>query len=229
MLNAELLTAGVPELVVFDVAGTTVVDEGQVPEAFAAALAAHGLEATREQLEGVRGSSKREAVGGFVPAGPEHARRAAEVYETFRAELRQRYRAGGVREITGAADVFARLRARDVRVALNTGFDRETTALLLDALGWTDGLLDAVVCGDDVARGRPAPDMIFRAMELTGASTVRRVANVGDTALDLRAGHNAGVGWNVAVLTGAHPRPLLEAAPHTHIIASVAGLLDIWR
>jgi phosphonatase-like hydrolase len=120
------------------------------------------------------------------------------------------------------------LRKRGIRLALNTGFDRETTGLLLEALGWADGIVDAVVCGDDVTQGRPAPYLIFHAMEAAGVSDVRRVANVGDTILDLQAGYNAGVRWNVGVLSGAHHRQKLESAPHTHVIPSVAELISIW-
>ena len=96
--------------------------------------------------------------------------------------------------------------------------------LLLNALGWAEGMVDAIVCGDDVTLGRPAPDLIFRAIEAAGASSVSRVANIGDTALDLEAGHNAGVRWNIGVLSGAHDRHILERAPHTHLIDSVAEL-----
>lgn len=120
------------------------------------------------------------------------------------------------------------LRERGVRIAANTGFDRETTAMLLDALGWGGDFFDAVVCGDDVVLGRPAPDLIFRAMESAGACDVHRVANVGDTALDLLAGHDAGVRWNVGVLSGAHDRSQLEEAPHTHLLPSVAELPSLW-
>ncbi|HJQ34870.1 MAG TPA: phosphonatase-like hydrolase [Pyrinomonadaceae bacterium] len=217
------------ELVIFDLAGTTVEDGGEVPDAFASALAAHGVEVTREQLKGVRGSSKRQAVLRFIPDGPERQARAAAVYATFREHLARRYESGGVRAVAGAAETLRALRGRGVRVALNTGFDRETTALLLGALGWDGRVVDAVVCGDDVAQGRPAPYLIFRAMEAAGAASVHRVANVGDTALDLRAGHNAGVRWNVGVLSGAHDRTLLEREPHTHLLSSVAELLGLWE
>lgn len=216
------------ELVIFDLAGTTVEDRGEVTDAFAGALAEHGIEVTREQLDGVRGSSKRQAVLGFVPEGPGRESRAAAVYAAFREHLARRYESGGVRPVPGAAETFRALRERGVRVALNTGFDRETTALLLGALGWGGGTVDAVVCGDDVKRGRPAPYLIFRAMEAAGAVSVHRVASVGDTTLDLRAGYNAGVRWNVGVLSGAHRRPALEAAPHTHLLPSVAELLGLW-
>ncbi|HVF66960.1 MAG TPA: phosphonatase-like hydrolase [Pyrinomonadaceae bacterium] len=216
------------ELVIFDMAGTTVEDCGEVPDAFVGALAEHGIRVTPEQLSAVRGSSKRQAVLDLIPAGPGRQSRAAAVYDSFRERLAIRYRSDGVRAVAGAVSTFRRLRERGVRVALNTGFDRETTVLLLDALGWDGRVVDAVVCGDDVSRGRPAPYLIFRAMEAAGACSVRGVVNVGDTVLDLRAGHNAGVRWNVGVLSGAHARAALEAAPHTHLLASVADLPGLW-
>ena len=72
-------------------------------------------------------------------------------------------------------------------------------------------------------RGPARAVLIHHAMELTGTYQVRSVATVGDTALDLQAGFNAGVGWNIGVLSGAHDRETLAAAPHTHLIASVAA------
>jgi phosphonatase-like hydrolase len=217
------------ELVVMDMAGTTVRDAGEVPAAFRYALAAHGIALSDDEIAQVRGASKREVIRQLVthhlPDAP--ASLPAAVYDGFRAALAERYRAG-VRAVDGAEEVFGWLRARGIRIALNTGFDRDTTGLLLDALGWRDGIVDAVVCGDDVRQGRPAPYLIFRAMEAAGATDVRRVMNVGDTELDLRAGWNAGVGWNVGVLSGAHPRERLERAPHTHLIESVAALPELW-
>jgi phosphonatase-like hydrolase len=216
------------ELVIFDLAGTTVEDRGEVPGAFASALAEHGIEVTPEQLKGVRGASKRQAVLHFIPPGPDQSGRAVAVYASFREHLARRYQTEGVHPVAGAASTFRSLRGRGVRVALNTGFDRETTALLLQALQWDGGVVDAVVCGDDVAQGRPAPYLIFRAMEAVGASSVHKVVNVGDTTLDLRAGYNAGVRWNVGVLSGAHERAALEREPHTHLLTSVAELADLW-
>jgi len=217
-----------PELVVFDLAGTTVEDRGQVPEAFEAALAAHGLAVSPDDLAAVRGSSKREAIASLVPAGADHASRSAAVYDAFRRELGARYAATGVHAVAGAADAFRWLKERRVRIAFDTGFDRQITALLLDRLGWQTGIADAIVCGDDVARGRPAPDLILQAMQRTGTADAARVANVGDTTLDLQAGHAARVRWNVGVLSGAHTRARLESQPHTHLLDSVAALPSLF-
>lgn len=219
--------AGLPSLVVFDLAGTTVRDQGQVPAAFAAALLEQGIEVTHEQIAGVRGSSKREAIRHFIPPGPGQARRAEEAYLSFQTSLSRSYGEGGVSPVRGAEATFAWLRARGVRIALNTGFDSAITGLLLTALRWSK-VADAVVCGDDVARGRPAPDLILRAMELTGMTNPGRVANVGDTILDLEAGSQAGVRFNVGVLSGAHDRGRLEKAPHTHLLPDVGELPSLW-
>jgi|SRR5215831_11340133 len=217
------------ELVIFDLAGTTVDDRGEVPAAFSSALAEHGIGVSAEELKNVRGASKRDAILQLIPPGLERLSRAVSVYASFRQQLAKRYQKNGVHPIEGAAMTFQSLRERGVRIAANTGFDRETTALLLDALRWSDGIFDAIVCGGDVPQGRPAPYLIFRAMEAARATNVQRVVNVGDTVLDLHAGHNAGVGWNIGVLSGAHKRSMLESAPHTHLLTSVAELPDLWE
>ncbi len=64
-------------------------------------------------------------------------------------------------------------------------------------------------------------------MEATGIHRVSRVATVGDTALDLQAGDNAGVGLNIGVLSGAHRREQLERAPHSHLLPGVGALPDL--
>ena len=215
-------------LVVFDMAGTTIEDRGQVPAAFTAALASCGIQATPEQVRRVRGASKRQALLDLIPPGPQQASMAAEAYRVFREHLAAAYAAGGVAAIPGSERVFQSLRAGGVKVVLNTGFDREIVTLLLAALGWTQGVVDGVVCGDEVAHGRPAPDLIWRAMALAGETDPRQVAAVGDTTLDLQAGAQAGVGWNIGVLSGAHDRAALESAPHTHLLPSVADLIRLW-
>ncbi len=217
-----------PTFVVFDMAGTTVEDDGQVPAAFTVALAAHGISETPAQVNRVRGASKRQAVLRLVPEGPNQSDDAEAIYARFRHELAHRYATGGVRAIAGAAEAFQELRRDGIKVALTTGFDRDTTTLLLSALGWLAGTVDTIVCGDDVAQGRPAPDLILRAMANAGITDASRVATVGDTTLDLEAGARAGVGWNVGVLSGAHRRDALELAPHTHIVDSVADLRRLW-
>ena len=51
-----------PGLVVFDVGGTTIRDRGEVPAAFAQALAAGGIAVDEREIAVWRGASKRDAL-----------------------------------------------------------------------------------------------------------------------------------------------------------------------
>ena len=53
------------------------------------------------------------------------------------------------------------------------------------------------------------------------------MAVVGDTVSDLEAGHAAGAGAVIGVLSGAHDEAALAAASPTAIIADVTGLLAL--
>jgi phosphonatase-like hydrolase len=193
-----------PKLIVSDMAGTTIEDNGAVAEAFRAVFG----EISDEQLSALRGRSKREAA--MALSVSENA------YREWQSAIREIWSRNGVRAVPGAEEVLQRH-----RVALTTGFDRETASFLIDALGWRK-LAPIVITADDVPAGRPAPYMIFRAMEAAGVISVADVATIGDTTTDLEAGANARVRWNVGVLTGAHTRAQLEAAPHTAILNSIA-------
>ena len=220
-----------PALVILDMAGTTVEDRGQVPTAFALALADSGITVGADEIARVRGASKRQAIRNLLPPPGDdplerltHEARADIIYRDFQQRLMRSYMEGGVREIAGASAIIRGFRARGIKVALTTGFDRDIATLLMSSLGWTGNTIDAVVCGDEVPEGRPAPAMIFVAMQITMVEDPAKVANVGDTTLDLESAARAGVRWNIGVLSGAHSREALERAPHTAIIQSVMEL-----
>ena len=207
-------------LAVLDVGGTVIHDTADVPAVFKAALARHGLAATDDQLHAWRGAAKREVIGRLAAGSKADP---AQVYASFQELLIASFAERGVRPIDGVEQAIAALRGAGVLVALSTGFDRKVADGLLARLGWR-GKLDAVVCADEVAQGRPAPDMILRAMDKTGISDAREVLCAGDTDNDLQAGARAGVGANLGVLSGAHDRARLEKAPHDAILASAAEL-----
>ena len=130
---------------------------------------------------------------------------------------------GAARPIPGAASTFAWFKSRNIACATTTGFYKSVTDRILGSAGWQDTFA-ANVCSDDVKDGRPAPFMIFRAMEASGISDVREVINVGDTPLDLQAGHRAGVLGVIGVLSGIHKEDRLLRETPSHLIASVADL-----
>ncbi|MCL9794209.1 HAD family hydrolase, partial [Frankia sp. AgKG'84/4] len=163
------------DLVALDMAGTTIEEHGAVYAALRDAVEAAGVPVPTAALERWMGADKRAAVTALLAAPGRPEPSAAEVqtvYRDFRVRLAGAYRDRPPTALPGVEAAFARLRAADVRVALTTGFDREVVDGLLAALGWEAGVVDAVVCADDVPTGRPAPYLIFRAMERTGVTDV---------------------------------------------------------
>jgi phosphonatase-like hydrolase len=220
---------GAVDLVVLDMAGTTIEDHGEVPTAFQSALEKNHIRISDDFLQQWRGASKKEVLrqcieGQFGKESPDNPKRIDQAYGDFRHLLEDLYDREGIRPIPGVAETFKWLRERNIRIALTTGFYRKVTDLILRQVGWNAGAVDASICSDEVPQGRPAPYLIFRAMEATRATDVQRVVNVGDTTLDLLSAVNAGVRGNVGVLTGSQTIAHLGTVRHTHIIPSVAEL-----
>ncbi|MHB8646134.1 MAG: HAD family hydrolase [Thermomicrobiales bacterium] len=215
-----------PELVVTDFAGTTMREEGAVLVAYRRALTAFDIPFTEADLAARRGASKQAvfrelAARAHPPAAVSEV--AGRALATFEATLSDEYTTGPVREVPGAAAAMQILKEANVKIALTSGFDRGLVNLLIGRLGW-EGLFDLTLASSDVPQGRPAPFLIYRAMMDLGVGNVGRVAVVGDTPLDLEAGMNARAGWVIGVLSGAHGLETLGAAPHTHLLPSIASL-----
>lgn len=207
------------DLVVFDIAGTTIRASDQVPAAINEAFENVGIKLSAQDIQVVRGKSKREAIAELLDENLD----ATKVYSDFKSILMRRYDTQRVEPIGGAEETLEWLKRRKIKIALTTGFDRDLAQHLIRRVGWEERF-DAVVCNDDVARGRPAPDLIFRAMEWTVCDKRDRVAAVGDTVSDLKAAGNAGIGWCIGVLSGAHDAEQLNSCAHTAIISSIAEL-----
>ena len=133
-----------------------------------------------------------------------------------------------VEENEGVSETFRLLKAAGIKVFVDTGFDRPIVDALLQRMAWEKNkLIDGSVTSDEVAHGRPHPDLIFRAMELAGVSDVKRVAKVGDTVSDLGEGNAAGCGLVIGITTGAFTYEQLSMAPHTHLISQIPEVLVI--
>jgi phosphonatase-like hydrolase len=203
-------------LTVFDVAGTTVLDEDAVIDAVQSALAAARVDVPRSAIKAVMGMPKpaaiRRLLGAHAPA-PEREidDRTRDIHAAFVRLVVDRYRRDPmIRPAPGAADVFRRLRDAGTQVVLDTGFSREVLDVLLARLGWDRNVVDTTVTSDEVAAGRPHPDLIFRAMQLTGVPDAHDVAKIGDTPADIEEGRAAGCGLVVGVTYGTHSRAELE-------------------
>jgi phosphonatase-like hydrolase len=215
-------------LACLDMAGTTVRDDGAVDDAFTVALQSAGVDLESPRFASARayvletmGQSKADVLAALLDPGP-----AAAATAEFARAYEHIVSAGRVAPIPGALDVIDALRLRGVQVCLTTGFAPSTRDALLTALGWS-GHIDLALSPADCGRGRPAPDMIFGAMDRLGVPDAGAVAVVGDTVSDLASGTAAGAGAVIGVLSGAHDRAALSAVPHTALIADLTGLIGV--
>jgi phosphonatase-like hydrolase len=224
------------DLVVFDMAGTTVHDPDAVNSCFRAALAAAGLEVSPAEANAVMGLPKREAIRRLIDPSASLSLNASAkeslvdaIHEDFVRRMIKFYKTDpAVHEIAGTTATFTRLHEAGIKIAVNTGFSRDIAQVILDRLGWEkSGLIDGSVASDEVPRGRPFPDMIRTLMARFRVTDSKRVAKVGDTPADLEEGTNAGCGMAIGVTDGTHTRQQLETYPHTHLIVSVAELPEL--
>jgi len=218
------------QLAVFDLAGTTVNDPEGVSGALRTALAEAGVTVTREAANAVQGIRKPIAIRMLleqVNAGPELLARVDAIHDRFVELMIEFYKTDpSVFEIPGTSDVFRLLKSKGIAVTVDTGFSRDIGDVVLERMGWqSQGLIQASVTSDEVANGRPYPDMVFHLMKVTGVTDPKRVIKVGDASVDLLEGTAAGCGMVVGVCaTGSHTREQLLPHPHTHLIDSIAEL-----
>lgn len=202
------------ELVVLDMAGTTVRDDGVVEQAFQRAAERTGV-ADRmpwpQALQYVRDTMGMSKIDVFTHLAGGDTAAAAAATGAFEGAYAEIISEQGAEEIPGAAEAISGLREAGLKVVLTTGFAPATRDALIEALGWED-LVDLVLSPVDAGRGRPAPDLVLTALMRTGTSSVQAVAVAGDTSSDVESGRRSGAGFVAGVLSGAHDRVTLAAA-----------------
>lgn len=214
------------QLIIFDMAGTTVHDSDNVHQALIEAFAHFGYSIDREDANSVMGIPKPVAIHmllakkfDFEPTPQD----IEPIYREFEDRMLYHYRTSDEVCPTPFAERTIRtLRKLGAKVALNTGFSSVITNAIIDRLDWQD-MLDAWISADRVEQGRPHPDMIHSLMNKFGITDPSRVAKVGDTPADLLEGTNAHCGWVIGITSGSHTREELALYPHTHLVD------DIWQ
>lgn len=220
------------ELVVFDLAGTTVHDDNDVPRVLQHSLQRFDVAISLKEAAKVMGIPKPVAIRQLaVEKGMTDPKEewVNDVHQAFIKEMIHFYESdASVREKDGVSQTFSKLKSKGIKIAVDTGFSREITAPLLLRMGWEQNdLLDFSVTSDEVPHGRPFPDMIFKSMALTGVSQVNHVAKVGDTASDMQEGTAAGCKWVIGITSGAYTREELTKEKHTHLVHSIPEILSV--
>ncbi len=222
------------ELVVFDIAGTTVQDNGEITVAFQKALKAFGYEAPAEKVNPLMGYKKTEAIKRLLK---EYEHRKERITTEYIQKIHQLFlelmidfysTTTELKPLPYAEEVFASLKERNILIGLDTGFSNEITDVIIHRLGWLkDSKVNYVISSNQVIAGRPFPYMIEEIMLKAKLDDVKKVIKVGDTEVDINEGKNAGCLYSIGITTGAFTKEELALHEPSFIIDDLKEIIPI--
>lgn len=229
------------KLFVFDMAGTTVNENNLVYQTVADAI--NQVISDNEDFDNHKvtlatcleigaGKEKKQAIQDILQQHCERNTKQVnlaplvdEAFELFKLSLKDAYNSDTVKSFDGMQELFVALKNNGKSIVLNTGYDKATAQKILDLLNWQVGReIDLLVTADDVENGRPAPDMINKAMTHFNVADSLVVLKAGDSTIDIEEGKNANCGLTIGVLTGAQTKEQLETANPNVILDKLTEL-----
>lgn len=140
------------------------------------------------------GLGDRNLVQAFV--GPERVEEAMPLYREYHAQALLR----GSSFLPGAREVLEKLKAQGYRLAIASNRPKRFSLIVMEHLGMVH-FFDRILCGDELERAKPHPDILLQLMSEWSVSN-EEMLYVGDMDVDVRTAKNAKVPM-VAVLTGS--------------------------
>ena len=222
------------QLVVFDIAGTTVKDNGEIATAFRTALEEYSYLVPVSKINPLMGYKKPEAIRKIVEEYEQNKERITAdyinaIHDRFLELMIEHYQtAKEIIPLPNVMEVFSFLKEKRIKIGLDTGFSKNITDVIVNRLNWVnDDVVDYVVSSDEVPAGRPYPYMIQRMMNVANITDAKRVIKVGDTEVDVQEGKNANCLYSIAITTGAFTREELEPYKPSFIIDDIKEVMDI--
>ena len=220
-------------LMVCDMAGTVINEGGLVYKTLYETLKNNNIPVKKSDINDWHGQQKQQVISDMIDKYLPHEMYKDDVknycYDEFDVCLNDAY--FGAHSSISLIDpelpnFFQRLRFNGVKIALNTGYERNFQKKIINHFNMTEYVDDFISSGD-VRMGRPFPYMIHRIMERNNIISVKHVAKVGDTRNDVLEGKNAGCGITIAVQTGAgSTRDFLEADIIVDKITNIDMVVD---
>ena len=207
------------KLVIFDLDGTLVDAYKAVANSLNYALGQLDLAPVEDAvIKRAVGWGDRHLIGTFVPQG--EVDKALSIYRRHHARALKE----GTVFLPGAKALIGDLKAGGYSLAVASNRPSRFTQIILKHLNARDRF-DCVVCGDNVARPKPAPDMLEAILRKFGLAPGQALY-VGDMAIDVETGNRAGV-RTVAVVTGSSTREEVAGLKPYRIIDRVSELTVI--
>ncbi len=191
----------------FDLDGVVVDSNAMHVDSWREVARRHGFECTGAEHIGKCGLRTGAVIRELLrwPVTESEARAIGDEKEAI---YREWIRAGGIPAIAGIREFLDRARERGIPCAVGSSAPRANVDLCLATLGLDDVFL-ATVSGEDVRRGKPAPDIFLTAAERIGARPESCVV-FEDAPAGIAAAHAAGM--RVVALWTSHAREELADA-----------------
>lgn len=217
------------ELLVLDMAGTTINEDNVVYKTLMHSVNDYGYEVSLDTvLSSCAGKEKLEAITSLLMEIGGNENEALAIFENFSEQLKKAYQNLEVKPINGVEDFLLKMRSKNKKIVLNTGYSQEIAQQLLDKLGWKEHIYyDALITANDVSESRPSPEMIHLAMQKFNIIDPEKVLKAGDSIVDIEEGKNAGCGLTIAVLSGAQKRSELEKSNPDYIFNTISEAEEI--
>lgn len=178
--------------VIWDLDGTVLDTESLVCEVSRSVLAAHGAELTPEAVKAGIGKRPIEAWQAVVDQLQLTSVTAQQLYDESEPLLTARW--GEAKLMPGAGRLLRHLRRCGVPMAVATSTPRRTFERKMGGAACADlaGSFSAATCGDEVERGKPAPDCFTATAQRMGVDPARCLV-IEDAPSGLQAAAAAGM------------------------------------
>ncbi len=210
------------KMIVSDIAGTVIVDKDYVAIAFIEAFMHEGIDLDIDVIRSLMGFKKTEAITAVLKANKAYISEVQvnRIHDSFQQLMTSFYSSTHELEpLPGVEEFLQMALEKNIIVTLNSGFPKVIVDVIVDRLGWLhNGWIKSTIASDEVANGRPHPDMIIELMKRHQIDHSASVLKIGDTMVDVQEGLNAKCGLVVGVSTGAYTYEKLLQYNPDHVI-----------
>ena len=193
--------------ILFDLDGTLIDSHETHVECWLRYAAKEGIVLDRNRVNRTFGMVNREIIRTFWPTEVSDEK-VVEIADGKEAMVRERFRER-LPAMPGATQLLQTLRHRGFPLAVASSGPRENVLLACELLGAMP-LLDAVVSGSDVQRGKPHPEIFLTAANLIGVPPQHCIV-VEDATVGIQAARAAGMKC-IALLSTGHTENELKDA-----------------
>lgn len=210
------------EAVLFDIDGTLVDSNDLHIAAWRKAFAHFGIEVSYEDIQAQMGKGGDQLIPVFCTA--EQIDKFGAELEKLRLDLFVRDYLPQVQPFSGVRELFTRLRADGLRIALATSAKEIELKSHIKTLGIA-GLFDEATSADDAEHSKPCPDIFEAALAQFEGVSADSALVIGDTPYDAIAANRAGI-ETIGVLSGGFPEHTLREAGAIAVYLDIADMLQ---